>query len=141
MPGLLINIDVEDLGRAEAFYCAALALRPGRRFQGVVELLGGDAPIYLIQQAAGSLAAGGMRRGYARHWTPVHVDFVVSDLDAAVERATAAGAGVEDLRDEPWGRIAPCADPFGNGFCLIQFGDAGYDAIALPADSNRRPAS
>ena len=40
---VLINIDVPDLERAERFYVAALGLRVGRRFEGVVELLGATA--------------------------------------------------------------------------------------------------
>jgi hypothetical protein len=29
-----------------------------------------------------------------------------------------------------WGRIALLSDPFGHGFCLLQFEGAGYDGIA-----------
>jgi hypothetical protein len=32
--------------------------------------------------------------------------------------------------DAPYGRLAMFADPFGHGFCLIEFNEAGYDAIA-----------
>ncbi|MFC4729069.1 VOC family protein [Coralloluteibacterium thermophilus] len=135
MPGLLINIDVEDLERAEAFYCAALDLRVGRRFGGgVLELLGTDAPIYLLENKAGTRAAADSVRDYARHWTPVHADFVVDDLDAACRRALAAGASAEGpVRSHAWGRIAQFADPFGNGFCLVAFSERGYDAIAEDA--------
>src|SRR5690606_14256459 len=46
---LLINIDVPDLAAAEAFYTAAFELRPARRFgEDAVELLGANAPIYLL---------------------------------------------------------------------------------------------
>ena len=39
--GVLANIDVDDLSRAAEFYCSALGLRVGRRFQdSAVELLG-----------------------------------------------------------------------------------------------------
>jgi hypothetical protein len=31
-----------------------------------------------------------------------------------------------------WGRIARLADPFGNGFCLLQFLGRGYDEVASP---------
>src|SRR5258708_22626997 len=40
-----------------------------------------------VAASAGSQA----RRNYGRHWTPVHLDFVVEDLDAAVQRAHAQG--------------------------------------------------
>jgi hypothetical protein len=32
--------------------------------------------------------------------------------------------------DEPFGRLALFADPFGHGFCLVEFSPLGYDAIA-----------
>ena len=129
---LLVNIDVDDLDRATAFYTAALPLRVGRRFGGgFVELLGAAAPIYLLAKPAGGEGAPGCPRGYGRHWTPVHFDFAVPDLDAAVARATAAGAALEaPAASRAWGRIAMLADPFGHGFCLLEFGARGYDAIA-----------
>ena len=49
---------------------------------------GAQAPIYLLEKAAGTPAAGATRqpRDYARHWTPVHLDVVVDDVDAARAR-------------------------------------------------------
>jgi predicted enzyme related to lactoylglutathione lyase len=61
----------------------------------------------------------------------VHLDFVVDDIEAAVARARAAGAIEEDpITEHAYGRLAMFADPFGNGFCLLQFTGNGYDAIA-----------
>ncbi|MCF8533250.1 MAG: VOC family protein [Reyranella sp.] len=41
-----------------------------------------------------------------------------------------AGAALEAAaRDAPYGRIAMLADPFGHGFCLVQFNQRGYDAL------------
>lgn len=134
MAELLVNIDVADLGRAERFYCEAFGLRTGRRLgAGAIELLGAQAPVYLLEKPAGSPAgAGSTTRDYRRHWTPVHLDLVVADLDAALARAVAAGAVPEgEPRDAEWGRIVQLADPFGHGICLIQFTAAGYDAIAV----------
>lgn len=131
---VLANIDVDDLTRATEFYCSALGLRVGRRFAGsAVELLGGSAPIYLLQKASGTAAspASSARRDYARHWTPVHLDFVVPDIGAALARARSAGASLEgEVQTHTWGRIAAVADPFGHGFCLIEFLGGGYDEIA-----------
>jgi predicted enzyme related to lactoylglutathione lyase len=60
----------------------------------------------------------------------VHLDFVVEDIDAAVRRAVAAGATLErDVSTHAYGRLALMADPFGNGFCLLQFTGRGYDEI------------
>jgi len=130
----LINTDVADLEVATEFYCQALGLSVGRRFgDAAVELLGASAAIYLLAKPAGSQAATSIaqRRDYARHWTPVHLDFVVPDIGAAVERARRAGALLEgDVTSHRWGRIALMTDPFGNGFCLVQFAGRGYDEIA-----------
>jgi uncharacterized glyoxalase superfamily protein PhnB len=57
-------------------------------------------------------------RSYQRHWTPVHLDFHVSDFDDTLERATSAGAIVEKVFTKPKA-VAFCSDPFGHGFCLI----------------------
>ena len=134
MAHALINIDVDDLARATKFYCQAFDLHIGRRFgEDGIELLGADAPIYLLAKRAGSRATptASDERRYQRHWTPVHLDFVVTDLAAAIARAEAAGAVREgDVRTARWGRIATLADPFGNGFCLIEFLNRGYDEIA-----------
>ncbi|HZR35365.1 MAG TPA: VOC family protein [Nevskia sp.] len=134
---LLVNIDVDDLDRAVAFYTGAFGLRPSRRFGAAgVELQGAAAPFYLLLKASGSRAAKTLeqRRDYRRHWTPVHLDFVVPDLGAALSRARAAGATLEgEPETHDWGRIAHLADPFGHGFCLIQFLGRGYDEIATPA--------
>jgi predicted enzyme related to lactoylglutathione lyase len=127
----LINIDVPELNAATAFYAAAFGLKVTRRIgQGVVELSGLGADLYLLEKPEGSPALSGGRapRSYARHWTPVHLDLVVEDVEAARDRALAAGATVErDVVDAPYGRIAMMADPFGHGFCLIEFRGRGYD--------------
>lgn len=128
----IVNLDVPDLAAAEIFYTAAFDLRVGRRLgPGALELLGGPTPLYLLQNDAGSAATeDGDVRDYERHWTPVHLDWVVADIDAALARAVAAGAALErPVRERLWGKIAVLSDPFGHGFCLIQFSDAGYDAL------------
>lgn len=133
MPGLLINIDVPDLAAGERFYTSALGLTAARRFDDdIVELTGCEAPIYLIAKPAGMAIGpgGGDFRRYNRHWTPVHADFAVTNLDDAVRQAIAAGAVQEgETLDLPYGRQAMFADPFGNGFCLIEFNAQGYDAL------------
>ena len=130
----LINIDVDDLDQATRFYQAAFGLKVGRRF-GVdgVELLGSSAPIYLLVKEAGSAisSTSPLRRSYERHWTPVHLDFVVEEIESAVRQAVDAGARLErTIATHKWGRLALMADPFGHGFCLLQFLGRGYDEIA-----------
>ncbi|MBA0101437.1 VOC family protein [Stenotrophomonas indicatrix] len=128
----IVNLDVPDITAAEAFYTQAFGLRSSRRLgPGALELLGGPTPLYLLQNDAGSAATeDGDVRDYERHWTPVHLDWVVADIDAALARAVAGGAALErPIRERRWGKIAVLSDPFGHGFCLIQFSDAGYDAL------------
>jgi predicted enzyme related to lactoylglutathione lyase len=133
VPNILVNIDVPDMEAAVEFYTAAFGLAVGRRFDAdFVELLGRDAPIYLLRKDAGSSIgpAGGDIRRYQRHWTPIHPDFVVDDIEAAATRVLAAGAVQEgETCDAPYGRLAMFADPFGHGFCLLEFSRDGYDAI------------
>jgi predicted enzyme related to lactoylglutathione lyase len=128
---LLLNIDVPDVETGVRFYTAAFGLTVGRRFgTDFVELLGWPAAVYLLTKKAGTVGAGGDLRRYERHWTPIHPDIVVEDVVAAVTRAVAAGARLEaPAKDTAYGRIAMLADPFGHGFCLLQFNDKGYDAL------------
>jgi predicted enzyme related to lactoylglutathione lyase len=131
---LLVNLDVDDLEKAARFYGSALGLTVGRRFGAVaLELLGASAPIYLLFKPAGTPAweTASQRRTYERHWTPVHLDFVVDDIDAAVQRAVSAGARLErPTAAHNWGKLALMSDPYGHGFCLVQFLGRGYDEIA-----------
>jgi len=137
MTDLLINVDVDDLEKAVRFYSAAFGLTVGRRFgEGGAEMLGGSAPIYLLLKAGGSKATAttNQTRDYGRHWTPVHLDFVVDDLAVAIDRALRAGATLEvPVKPGEWGDLALMSDPFGHGFCLVQFNGRGYDEIADPA--------
>jgi predicted enzyme related to lactoylglutathione lyase len=56
---------------------------------------------------------------------------VVDDVSAAVQRAVAAGAKLEsNIQSFAWGRLAVLSDPFGHGFCLLQFTGGGYNEVA-----------
>jgi predicted enzyme related to lactoylglutathione lyase len=129
---VLINIDVPELAPAVNFYTQAFDLEVTRRFgDGGAELSGWPAAVYLLEKPAGTIGAGGQPRAYGRHWTPVHLDVVVEDIEVALARAVGAGAVVEQAAaTHDWGKIAILADPFGHGLCLIQFLGRGYDEIA-----------
>jgi predicted enzyme related to lactoylglutathione lyase len=61
---------------------------------------------------------------------PVHLDFIVSNLDNVVGRLCGLGATLDrEIQIREYGRIANMADPFGNGFDLIEFSGAGYDKV------------
>lgn len=129
MPKLLVNVDVDDLEAGVQFYTRAFGLRVRRRWgDQVVELEGGGAPLYLLRKQAGTspFAGAAEPRRYGRHWTPVHLDFGVRDLERALATAEAAGARREtDIQEHDWGRIAYLSDPFGHGFCLVTYHE-GY---------------
>ena len=117
-----ITIDVPDLDRGLAFYGAVLGLRETGRPIPTYALLGDGPSIGIMEKAPGTAAtpAPGTERRYDRHWTPVHADFHVDDLDAALAAAERHGGTVEARHAVP-GRspVAFCSDPFGHGFCLL----------------------
>ena len=126
----LVNIDVPELQAGIRFYEAALGLVLSRVIEpDIAEMHGASSVVYLLEKQAGSSASSraGETRSYARHWTPVHVDFVVEDAEAASARAIAAGA-VRESEAVEW-RGSKCitlSDPFGNGFCFIEFAEGTY---------------
>ena len=133
MGSLILNIDVPDIEAGIAFYTAAFELEVGRRFdRAFVELLGAEVKIYLLEKAAGTKIgpASDRARLYERHWSPIHADFLVEDIGTATARVIGAGATQEgETRTAPYGKLAMFADPFGHGFCLIEFNAQGYDAL------------
>jgi predicted enzyme related to lactoylglutathione lyase len=131
---LRICIDVDDLERAIAFYTQGLQLQLGRRLSSDwCELLGGPCPIDLLCEPADSapvLAENPQRRHYERHWTPVHLDVIVDDVDSAIARLVDSGAVLErPVQQRRWGRMANLSDPWGHGFDLLEFQGRGYDEI------------
>jgi catechol 2,3-dioxygenase-like lactoylglutathione lyase family enzyme len=139
---LFVNVDVDDLERAVEFYTrCGLGLRAARRLfgGGAVELGGASIRIFLLRKSDESAPAPQVAsaRSYARHWTPVHLDFAVTDIEAAVRRACHAGAVLEGaITSHPFGRLATLADPFGHGLCLIELSERGYDAVEDPPQSS-----
>jgi len=127
-------IEVTELGRGLDFYCDGLGLTLQRRLSPTwVELEGANLPIFLLadRPPLADLGSTSVPRSYQRHWTPVHLDFIVPDLDQVVSRLIARGGSLDrDIKVREYGRIADMADPFGNGFDLIEFAGAGYDLVA-----------
>lgn len=133
MSQVLINLDVPDIEAAVKFYTEGLSLRVGRRFDAeFVELVGLTSPVYLLKKDSGTVPfpGGNVKRTYDRHWCPVHLDFIVTDIEAARERVLKAGALEEyPVTPKPYGKISMYRDPFGHGICLIEFNEAGYDSL------------
>lgn len=122
---VMVNIDVPDLAPAIAFYSAALGLKLNRIIDDdVAELTGASFVIYFLRSRAGShpVSSCSLVRDYSRHWTPVHMDFVVDDVGEAAKRAMDAGA-IPETQCIEWkgSKCITFSDPFGHGFCLIEF--------------------
>src|SRR5262249_41199763 len=126
-------IEVADLERGITFYRETLGLSLKRRLSPTwVELEGACMQIFLLGNRPPVADLGGKRisRSFERHWTPLHLDFVVRDLDQTVARSLELGGSLDrDVQAREYGRIANMADPFGNGFNLIEFAHGGYDEV------------
>jgi predicted enzyme related to lactoylglutathione lyase len=121
MTKVSISIDVPDLQQGEAFYCGALDCTKLRDQGNMCVLSGGNTDIYLLEKEAGSQSSANSEspRKFERHWTPVHLDFGVDNVEKAVKQVLELGGKVEGQESGDWGAIAYCVDPFGHGFCLI----------------------
>ncbi|HXW84030.1 MAG TPA: VOC family protein [Candidatus Binataceae bacterium] len=119
-----ICIDVENADRAVTFYSRGIGLRVVKQGPdwGELELDGQSLYIMQLPRGADPYIDPRLVRDYGRHWTPVHLDFMVDDLETAVKRALEAGATLDRpiQHRDALPNMANMADPFGNGFDLIQ---------------------
>jgi predicted enzyme related to lactoylglutathione lyase len=124
MVSVSISVDVPSIAEGVRFYGGAFGFsKSSEPMPGVAVLHAGSVELCLLEKSAGSKASVGTveTRHYARHWTPVHLDFHVDDLKATLANALAAGAKQEQIFENPeHGSVAFCSDPFGHGFCLIE---------------------
>jgi predicted enzyme related to lactoylglutathione lyase len=122
-PTVHVSIDVPDLEAGLRFYGSVFGcVQKARPFPTMAVLDANNVTVCMHEKAAGSRSSSGGTevRRYERHWTPVHLDLHVHDFDAAVARVRAEGGTVEnEFRTEGPKPAAFCADPFGNGFCII----------------------
>ncbi len=116
-----VSIDVSDMGQALNFYTNALGCVFKKEYSDIWQVVAiSGLDIHLQQMAAGTVAAGKHQRDYRRHWTPVHLDFTVEDIRPACAAIEEHGGHVENQSFSEHADIAHCADPFGNGFCVIR---------------------
>src|SRR6266481_5405353 len=113
-----ICIDVDDLDRAVVFYGRGLGLTVAQHEPDWAQVKLGDQTFWIMKAPAG--VQGQISRDYRRHWTPVHLDFTVEDIDAAVGRAIEAGGKLEgDVQHGEKRAMANMSDPSGNGVDLV----------------------
>jgi predicted enzyme related to lactoylglutathione lyase len=122
-PSVHLSIDVPNLEAGLRFYGNVFGFREkARPFPTMAILDANNLTVCMHEKAAGTKSSPGGSdvRRYERHWTPVHVDVHVEDLDAVLEKLRAEGGLVEtEFRTEGPMPVAFCSDPFGNGFCVI----------------------
>ena len=79
-----VSIDVSNLKQAETFYVEALSCKKVRdQGSDMVVLSVENSDIYLQQKEPGTkpLKASDVVRNYDRHWTPIHLDFLCTNVD------------------------------------------------------------
>lgn len=113
-----ICIDVDDVDRAVKFYGRGLGLTVVKQESDWAQVKLGEQAFWIMKAPAG--VQGQISRDYRRHWTPVHLDFAVDDIDEAVKRAVDAGGKLEgEIQRTPKGAMANLSDPSGNGVDLV----------------------
>src|SRR5260370_18833353 len=106
-------MDMEDVDRGVEFYGGGPGLTVGEHRPGWAQVKLGEQTFWIMKTPAG--VQGQISRDYRRHWTPVHLDFTVEDIDEAVKRAVDAGGKLEgEVQRGPKGGLAKLVDPAGN---------------------------
>jgi len=106
-----VNASIEFLERAFGFSRGVvLAGTDGQ--PRYAEMRHGDSVVMLIPKGDATAATGGAPGLYT----------YVGDVDKALTKARAAGAGVSEVEDRPWGdRVATVTDPDGYRWVLATF--------------------
>src|SRR5438105_2886257 len=106
-----VNASIEFLEKAFGFTRGVVL--PGADGQPrYAEMRHGDSVVMLIPKGDGTTATGGAAALYT----------YVGDVDKALTKARAAGAGVSEAEDRPWGdRTAIVTDPDGYRWVLATF--------------------
>lgn len=122
-PTVHVSIDVPSLEQGLRFYREVFGfIEKVRPFPTMAILDANNVSVCMHEKAPGTKVtpAATSTRHYDRHWTPVHLDLHVVDLDAVLEKVKAEGGAVEvEFRSQGPKPVGFCCDPFGNGFCVI----------------------
>jgi lactoylglutathione lyase len=104
---LRMELFVDDLDAAVAFWTGVLGFAVNRRDPGYASLRGGDVVLGLGPVAKLPVTGDGpgftQQRLAAGKGAGVEIVLEVDDLDAVYAACDAAGAVVEGLTDRPWG--------------------------------------
>jgi len=113
-----ICIDVDNVARAVEFYPRGLGFKVGEEHPDWAHLKVDDQTFWIMKIPGGP--QGDISRDYRRHWTPVHLDLQVDDLEASVQRALAAGGKLDREIQRGKANLANLPDPAGNGIDLVE---------------------
>jgi uncharacterized glyoxalase superfamily protein PhnB len=106
-----VNASIEFLERAFGF-SRSVVLGGADGQPRYAEMRHGDSVVMLIPKGDATAATGGAPGLYT----------YVGDVDKALTKARAAGAGVSEAEDRPWGdRVATVTDPDGYRWVLATF--------------------
>ena len=106
------------MARAVKFYGRGLGLTVVKQQPDWAQVKLGEQTFWIMKAPAGP--QGQISRDYRRHWTPVHLDFAVDNIDEAVKRAVEAGGKLEgEIQRSAKGALANLSDPSGNGVDLV----------------------
>jgi len=122
MSKLSVCIDVPEMDKAIQFYVNALGCKCVKKGSDYSELATDDLAIYLSQKnSVSNPKVNEISERAHKQQPPVNLDFVVSDIDRCVSAVQDHGGIKEGDNSGDWGAIAFCSDPFGNGFCVLQY--------------------
>lgn len=125
MSPISICIDVDNLEKAIEFYTKVLSAELDKKYDEHARLMFQGVEVFVTQKDTGSKAVPNteIERSYSRHWTPVHIDWKITNSEEAVALVEELGGKHEGTKEGEWGRFDFCSDPFGNGFCLSNMND------------------
>lgn len=101
----------KDFDRARRFYESAFDLKPAME-------MGGDGSSFVEYELADGTTFGLATLADSPWHMNGSIEFAVPDVNAAVDRAVAAGATLNDNIDLPSCQMAWLQDTEGNSFCL-----------------------
>ncbi len=114
-----ICIDVDDVARAVDFYGRGLGLTVVEQHPEWAKVMSNEQTFWIMKTLSGP--SGQISRDFRRHWTPVHLDFVVDDIDSVVQRALENGGQLDrEIQRGERGDLANLSDPAGNGVDLFR---------------------
>jgi len=119
-----VDIKAADLDAQVEFYTEVMGMTVAQQDPQVVLVQeGGDA--FLTLQPGGERIATQKLETDSNTLSldsPLHFSWMISDLEAAIARVTAAGAPViKELATRPWGRVFMTADPDGNFIPFVDY--------------------